>query len=156
MLAASAASADLLVDEQTHNLDLLPPVPAPFKLGFFAREPMLVHPSAVAFDARGRLFVGGGPQFRKPSHETPPDTILLLPDDSQDGKADRAHAFATGFNSIEGLAWRGKDLYVANAPDLTLVRDLDGDDVADEYIKIFEHLGHNRHGLHGLAARGNP
>ena len=62
-MVTSAASADLLVDEQTHNLDLLPVVPAPFQIGFFAREPMLMHPSAVAFDTRGRLFVGGGPQF---------------------------------------------------------------------------------------------
>lgn len=150
LAVTSTVSADLLVDEQRHNLDLLPPVPVPFKIGFFAREPMLMHPSALAFDARGRLFVGGGPQFRRPTPETPPDTVLLLHDDNHDGAADRATAFASGFNSVQGLAWRGKDLYVANAPELTLVRDLDGDDVADEYIKVFDGLGHNRHGLHGL------
>jgi hypothetical protein len=39
---------------------------------------------------------------------------------------------------------------VANAPDLTLVRDLDGDDRADEYIRIYTDLGNLEHGLHGL------
>jgi putative membrane-bound dehydrogenase-like protein len=150
LAVASVASADLLVDEQNHDLSLLPPVPAPFKIGFFAREPMLMHPSALTFDAQGRLFVGAGPQFRRPTPKTEADSVLLLVDKNGDGVADEAKTFATGFNSIQGLAWRGKDLYVANAPELTLVRDLDGDDVADEYIKLFEGLGHNRHGLHGL------
>jgi len=154
LAVASVASADLLadllVDEQNHDLSLLPPVPAPFKISFFAREPMLMHPSALTFDAQGRLFVGAGPQFRRPTLKTPPDSVLLLLDSNHDGVADESKTFATGFNSIQGLAWRGKDLYVANAPELTLVRDLDGDDVADEYIKIFDGLGHNRHGLHGL------
>lgn len=150
LAVASGAAADLLVDEQSHDLDLLPPVPAPFAIKFFAREPMLMHPSALTFDAAGRLFVGGGPQFRKPSQQTPPDSVLLLHDTNDDGVADKATTFATGFNSVQGLAWRGHDLYVANAPELTLVRDLDGDDVADEYIKLYQGLGHNRHGLHGL------
>ncbi|MDX2019537.1 MAG: c-type cytochrome [Deltaproteobacteria bacterium] len=150
MAVASSAAADLLVDEQSHNLDLLPPVPAPFAIAFYAREPMLMHPAALTFDAAGRLFVGGGPQFRKPTPQTPPDNVVLLKDTNHDGVADSATTFATGFNSIQGLAWRGKDLYVANAPELTLVRDVNGDDVADEYIKLYEGLGHNRHGLHGL------
>jgi putative membrane-bound dehydrogenase-like protein len=39
---------------------------------------------------------------------------------------------------------------VANAPDLTVVRDTDGDDVADEYIRVFTDLGNIEHALHGL------
>ena len=31
-----------------------------------------------------------------------------------------------------------------------MVRDTDGDDVADEYIKVFTDLGNIEHGLHGL------
>jgi putative membrane-bound dehydrogenase-like protein len=58
--------------------------------------------------------------------------------------------FADGFNCVQGLAWHGRDLWVANAPDLTVVRDLDGDDVADEYVKVFTDLGNIEHGIHGL------
>ncbi|MCG5051943.1 MAG: c-type cytochrome [Myxococcales bacterium] len=145
-----AGAADLLVDEQEHDLDALPPVPAPFRMAFFAREPLISHPAALAFDAKGRLYVGGGPQFRKPTPQTPPDSVVLLEDCDGDGVAERATTFASGFNSIQGLAFKGGDLYVANAPDLTVVRDLDGDDVADEYVRLYEGLSHNRHGLHGL------
>ncbi|MFM8359318.1 MAG: hypothetical protein ACKOET_12285, partial [Verrucomicrobiota bacterium] len=41
-------------------------------------------------------------------------------------------------------------LWVANAPDLTVVRDLDGDDVADEYVRVYTDLGNLEHGVHGL------
>ncbi len=51
---------------------------------------------------------------------------------------------------MQGLAWHGRDLWVANAPDLTIVRDLDGDDEADEYVKLYTDLGNLEHGLHGL------
>ena len=54
------------------------------------------------------------------------------------------------FNNIQGLAWFGNDLYVANAPDFTIVRDLDGDDVADEYVRLYTDLGNLEHALHGL------
>ena len=67
-----------------------------------------------------------------------------------DGKADESKTFATGFNSIQGLAWHGNDLYVANAPELTVVRDLDGDDEADEYVIVYTDLGNREHALHGL------
>ena len=57
-------------------------------------------------------------------------------DSDGDGVADKSKIFATGFNCIQGLAWHGKDLWVGNSPDLTVVRDLDGDDVADEYVLL--------------------
>ncbi|MEO1994842.1 MAG: hypothetical protein ABGZ17_06160, partial [Planctomycetaceae bacterium] len=45
---------------------------------------------------------------------------------------------------------KGNDLYVANAPELTVVRDLNGDDVADEYVVVYTDLGNHEHALHGL------
>jgi glucose/arabinose dehydrogenase len=71
-------------------------------------------------------------------------------DTDEDGRADRTKEFATGFNAIQGLAWHGRDLWIANAPDLTVVRDRDGDDEADEYVKVYTDLGNLEHGLHGL------
>ena len=34
--------------------------------------------------------------------------------------------------------------------DLTVVRDTDGDEVADEYVRLYTDLGNLEHGLHGL------
>jgi hypothetical protein len=129
---------------------LVPTVPAGFTVQLYAREPLVRNPCAMAFDARGRLFVGQGPQYRNPKPTTPGDTIELLIDSDGDGMADKAKTFARGLNCVQGLAWHGRDLWVANAPDLTIVRDLDGDDEADEYVRVFTDLGNIEHALHGL------
>ena len=137
-LAASAADDDL------------PIVPEGFVVDVVAKEPMVSNPCVMAFDRLGRIFVGQGQQWRTPTPETPGDRVDILIDDDGDGVADRRKTFAEGFNSIQGLAWKGRDLWVANAPDLTVVRDLDGDDKADEYIRVYTGLGNLEHSLHGL------
>jgi putative membrane-bound dehydrogenase-like protein len=130
--------------------DLLPLVPAGFKVELFAREPLVRNPCAIAFDSRGRLFVGQGPQYRSPKPDTPGDTVVILIDQDGDGVAETAKTFASGLNCVQGLTWHGRDLWVANSPDLTIVRDLDGDDEADEYVLVYTDLGNIEHALHGL------
>lgn len=127
----------------------LPTMAPGLQVALFAREPLVRNPCAMAFDARGRLFVGQGPQYRNPNPDTPGDSIVILLDTDGDGTADRAHTFAEGLNCIQGLAWHGRDLWVGNSPDLTIVRDLDGDDVADEYVKVYTDLGNLEHANHG-------
>lgn len=128
----------------------LPKVPPGFEITVFAKEPLVRQACSMAFDAKGRLFVGMGPQYRNPTPETPGDSVVIFLDNDRDGTADTTKRFATGFNAIQGLAWHGRDLWVANSPDLTVVRDTDGDDEADEYTKLFTDLGNLEHGLHGL------
>jgi putative membrane-bound dehydrogenase-like protein len=137
-------------EDKASDLQALPKVPAEFEVTLFASEPLVRQPCSMAFDERGRLFVGMGPQYRNPKPDTPGDSVVLFLDTNGDGKADTTKEFATGFNAIQGLAWHGRDLWIANAPDLTIVRDLDGDDEADEYIKVYTDLGNLEHGLHGL------
>ncbi len=132
------------------DLEAFPTAPDGFEVTLAASEPVVRNPCSMVFDGRGRLFVGQGPQYRRYNPLTPKDSVHLLFDDDGDGVYDRTHVFATGFNAIQGMAWKGRDLYVANAPDLTIVRDLDGDDVADEYVKLYTDLGNIEHGLHGL------
>ncbi len=128
----------------------LPQVPEGFQVTAYAREPLIFKPTALCFDDQGRLTIGQGPQYPH-HHETfPTDSVYILIDRDEDGIADEAKQFARGFNSVQGLAWKGKDLYVANAPELTVVRDLDGDDVADEYVIVYTDLGNREHALHGL------
>lgn len=132
------------------DLDALPIVPDGFRIEFVAHEPLVRNPCAMAFDFVGRMFVGMGPQYRSPKPDTPGDSVFIMIDEDGDGVFDSKKQFATGFNSIQSIAWRGCDLWIANAPDLTVVRDLDGDDVADEYVRVFTDLGNLEHGLHGL------
>lgn len=148
MLGNSLACADFT--DKSADPNALPNVPPEFEVSLFAREPLVRQPCSMAFDDRGRLFVGMGPQYRKPKPDTPGDSVVMVLDSDGDGEADRTQVFATGFNAIQGLAWHGSDLWIANAPDLTVVRDVDGDDVADQYVKLYTDLGNLEHGLHGL------
>jgi putative membrane-bound dehydrogenase-like protein len=150
MLCVTAAANAADFSDKQADTDALPAVPAAFEVTLFAREPLVRQPCSMAFDARGRLFVGMGPQYRNPTPETPGDSVVMVLDTDHDGQADQTKVFATGFNAVQGLAWHGRDLWVANAPDLTVVRDLDGDDEADEYVRIYTDLGNLEHGLHGL------
>ena len=129
---------------------VLPRVPAGFEISVFASEPLLYKPTSLCFDAQGRVMVGQGPQYHLAKSIEESDNVVLLLDTDNDGIADQRKVFASGFNSIQGLAWKGRDLYVANAPELTVVRDLDGDDVADEYVVVYTDLGNHEHALHGL------
>ena len=128
----------------------MPRVPPGFQVSLFAREPLVRHVCAMAFDARGRLCVAQGVQYRNPKPDTPGDRVSIVIDTDRDGVADQVKTFADGFNHIQALAWRGNELWIANAPDLTVVRDLDGDDRADQYRIIYGGLGNLEHGLHGL------
>ncbi len=127
-----------------------PIVPDGFEVELIAREPLVRNPTVITYDRRGRLFVGQGPQWRAPSPETEGDRVDLLIDDNGDGVYDQTKTFAKGFNSIQGIVWWGDELWIANAPELTMVRDLDGDDEADEYVRVYTGLGNLEHALHGL------
>ncbi|MFM9078956.1 MAG: PVC-type heme-binding CxxCH protein, partial [Opitutaceae bacterium] len=148
LLLSAAATVTLSAAEPVSSL--LPEAPAGIEVQLVAREPLIRNPCAIAFDSRGRLFVGQGPQYRNPKPDTPGDTVELLIDTDGDGIFDRTKTFARGLNCVQGMAWRGRDLYIANSPDLTIVRDLDGDDEADEYIQLYTDLGNIEHALHGL------
>ncbi|MBL9166147.1 MAG: hypothetical protein JNN07_00230 [Verrucomicrobiales bacterium] len=132
------------------NAELLPEVPPGFSISVFARDPVVRNPWALAFDDRGRLCVGMGPQYPAPQPDTPGDRIVVLEDVDGDGVAEVAKTFAEGLNCIQGMAWHGRELWVGNAPDLTVLRDVDGDDIADEYVKIYTDLGSSAQGLYGL------
>ena len=149
LILLSGSLSAQLTDKES-GAAALPVVPAGFQVTVFAREPLVRQPCSMAFDVRGRLFVGMGPQYRNPTPDTPGDSVVIVTDVDGDGAADTTKVFATGFNAVQGLAWCGRDLWVANAPDLTVVRDLDGDDEADEYVRVYTDLGNLEHGLHGL------
>ena len=91
--------------------DGFPIVPEDVEVVLFAKEPLVRNPCAITFDARGRLCVGMGPQYRNPKRETPGDSVWILLDEDRDGVADGRKEFASGFNAIQGLAWRGRDLW---------------------------------------------
>lgn len=92
-------------------------------------------PVSMAFDSRGRLFVG-----------TYPGRILILLDTDDDGRLDQIKTFATGLVQPLGLEFRANgDLYLTSNPlggagRIIRLRDTNGDDVADETTIIIDGL----------------
>jgi putative membrane-bound dehydrogenase-like protein len=103
-------------------------------LSLFAKEPDVVDPVALTWDADGRMYVvemrdypyGFGPD-RKPG-----GTIRLLEDTNDDGMADRSTLFATDLSFPTSIApWNG-GIIVAAPPEIIFLKDTDGDGKADE------------------------
>ena len=117
-------------------------LPAGFKATLFACDPLVEYPSVIAAGPRsGSLFVAvdyltglGHEIIRR-------DEIRLIEDTDGDGYADRKTVFATGFNSIQGLAYHDGTLYVMHAPFLTALRDTRGSGTADERRDLLKGLG---------------
>ncbi len=104
------------------------------EITLWAAEPDVVDPVALCWDAAGRAFVA---ECRDYPYGVGPDgkigsTIRLLEDTDRDGKPDKATVFARDLSYVTSVTpWRDGVL-AANAPDLTFLKDTDGDGVADE------------------------
>jgi putative heme-binding domain-containing protein len=113
-----------------------------FTATLFACDPLIEYPSAIAIGPRpGTLFVAVDYMTGLGTEIVRRDEIRLLEDLDGDGYADKVTVYASGFNSIQGLAYHDGTVYVMNAPFLTALRDRDGDGKADERRDLLTGLG---------------
>jgi len=122
-------------------------VPVDFTLNLFAQEPNVMHPIAMAWDERGRLYVlitKDYPNERKPEGVGLPggsDYIVICEDTDKDGKADKFTNFAEGMSIPTGMAFGNGGLYVSQAPHMLFLQDTNGDDKADVKKVLFTGFG---------------
>src|ERR1700676_1465205 len=103
-------------------------LPAGFKATLFACDPLIEYPSAIAPGPRpNSLFVAVDYMTGLGTEIVRRDEIRLIEDTDGDGYADKATVSASGFNSIQGLAYHERTVFVMHAPFLTALRDTDGD-----------------------------
>ncbi|MBD2704139.1 ThuA domain-containing protein [Spirosoma sp. BT702] len=117
-------------------------VPVDFTLELFAHEPNVLHPIAMAWDERGRLFVlitKDYPNERKTGGGS--DYIVICEDTDKDGKADKFTNFAEGLSIPTGMAFGNGGLYVSQAPHMLFLQDTNGDDRADLTRILFSGFG---------------
>ncbi|WP_461129525.1 PVC-type heme-binding CxxCH protein [Spirosoma aerophilum] len=117
-------------------------VPVDFTLDLFAHEPNVMHPIAIAWDERGRLYAlvtKDYPNERKP--EGGSDYIVICEDTDKDGKADKFTNFAEGLSIPTGMAFGNGGLYVSQAPHMLFLQDTNGDDKADVKKIVFTGFG---------------
>ncbi len=117
-------------------------VPVDFNLELFAAEPNVMHPIAMTWDEKGRLYVlitRDYPNERKESGGS--DYILLCEDTNGDGKADKFTRFADGLSIPTGMVFANGGLIVSQAPHILFLQDTDGDDKADVKKTLFTGFG---------------
>ncbi len=119
-------------------------VPDGFKVNLFADEarfPELVNPVQMQVDGKGRLWVAAWKTYPKwePGKEMD-DRLLILPDEDNDGVADKCVTFAKVHNPLGFEFWNGGVL-VARQPDILFLKDTDGDDIADVEIRMLHGIG---------------
>ena len=105
------------------------------KVQLFASEkefPELVNPVQLAFDTKGRLWVGVWKNYPHWQPKTAmDDKLLILEDTNGDGKADKRTVFAGDLNNPTGFEFYKDGVIVAQAPNLLFLKDTNGDDKYD-------------------------
>jgi putative membrane-bound dehydrogenase-like protein len=113
----------------------LPRVPEGFKIRLVAAVPAVQYPCQVATAPDGSLFVAEDPMDQVGPANKPIDRVLVF----REGKD--PVVFAEKLNAVFGMAWHDGALYVMNMPNLTVLRDTDGDGKADRRTELFNDLG---------------
>lgn len=110
------------------------------KVELFADEvmfPELVKPVQMAFDTKGRLWVATWITYPHWKPTTPMnDSLLILEDTNNDGKADKCITFANDLHNPTGFEFWGGGVLVAQGPDLLFLKDTNGDDKYDVKERI--------------------
>ncbi|MBX3731616.1 MAG: PQQ-dependent sugar dehydrogenase [Verrucomicrobiae bacterium] len=113
-------------------------------VNLFASEPWVVNPANLDVDARGRVWVTEGANYRSSFQKwgvlrPGGDRIQILEDTDGDGVADTAKTFYQdpSINTALGICVLGNRVFVSASPYLFILTDTDGDDVADRRELLF-------------------
>ncbi len=125
----------------------------------FASEPMIVNPTNISIDEKGRVWACEAENYRlwrNTEFEGRPkgDKIVILEDTDQDGKADHKKVFyqGTDVNAALGIAVFGNKIVVALSPNVFVFTDEDGDDIPESKDTLFTGIGgvDHDHGVHAF------
>ena len=129
------------------------------EISLFASEPMLINPTNIEVDDRGRVWVCEAFNYRNHLNPQNPeraegDRIVILEDTDGDGKADDSKVFyqGTDINSALGISLIGDQVVVSCSPNIIVFTDKDGDDQWEEKEIMFsgiEGVQHD-HGAHAF------
>lgn len=132
----------------------MPRVPDGYTIERVAAPPLVRHPVMAGFDERGRLFVAepdGGNLPRKELEKQLPGEVRMLTDTDGDGVFDTSTVFVDKLTFPQGALWHDGALYVCSSGALWKFIDTDGDDKADQRIKLVGDFGYtgNAADVHG-------
>lgn len=114
----------------------------------FAAEPLMLNPTNIDIDHRGRVWVCEVQNYRGRQGTRPEgDRILILEDTDGDGQADKKTVFYQGndIDSAVGICVLGNRVIVSCSPLVMVLIDDDGDDRADRKEILFSNTGEKQH-----------
>ncbi len=129
------------------------------EVSLFAHEPMLINPTNIDIDERGRVWVCEGYNYRYSLNPNNPykkdgDRIVILEDQDGDGVADKQTIFYQGedINSALGIAVLGNKVIVSRSPNVFVLTDENNDGVADKKDTLFTGIGglEHDHSIHAF------
>ncbi len=137
-----------------------------FQVELFAAEPMLINPTSIDVDHKGRVWVAEAVNYRRKGFGRPiirkeGDRIQVLIDEKGEGKASKAVTFYQGPEIYGPLGvcvspypdGKGQRVFVCQSPDILVFEDKDGDLKADgppkKFLTGFGGFDHD-HGVHGI------
>jgi putative membrane-bound dehydrogenase-like protein len=138
-----------------------------FQVELFAAEPMLINPTSIDVDHKGRVWVAEAVNYRRKNFGRPiirkeGDRIVVLTDGKGEGKATEAKTFYQSPEIVAPLCvcvapyadGKGQKVFVCQSPDILVFEDRDGDLKADgppkKFLTGFRGFDHD-HGVHGLS-----
>ena len=124
----------------------------------FATEPMLINPTNMDVDDKGRVWITEAYNYRPEINRNPTkpegDRIMILEDLNNDGRADTAKVFYQGpeINAPLGVCVLGNRVIISQSPYVWSFYDDDGDDKADRKEIMFQGIGgvQHDHGVHSF------
>ncbi|MDA0838912.1 MAG: NPCBM/NEW2 domain-containing protein [Planctomycetota bacterium] len=130
-------------------------LPEGLEATIFAHEPVVQNPTNMDLDARGRVWITEGVNYRRWNNLRPEgDRILILEDTNGDGKADRNKVFyqGTDVNAALGICVVGHEIFVSASPSVIRFTDADDDDRPDKKEILFTGIGGEQHdrGVHAM------
>ena len=144
----------------THALDGLQLADTDLEVTLFASEPMMMNPTNMDIDAKGRVWICEGYNYRnklnpKNPYDKKGDKIVVMEDTDQDGKADKSTVFYQGedVNSALGISVLGNKVIVSCSPNVFLFTDENNDGKADKKEIIFTNLKgvQHDHAIHAFS-----
>lgn len=128
-----------------------------FEVNLFAGEeqfPEIANPIQMRWDNRGRLWVCCSLTYPHvyPGNE-PNDKLVILEDVDGDGRADKSTVFAEDLHIPLSFELVADGVIISDMPNLTLLKDHDGDDRVDEKVRLLSGFGteDSHHALHDFA-----
>src|SRR5260370_14943382 len=162
LVLATSAAAQVSPDKAIAPF----PVADGLQIEMFAHEPMLINPTSIDVDHKGRVWVCEAVNYRRKNFGRPilrkeGDRIVVLEDTKGAGKADKVHVFYQSPEIIAPLGiavapypdGKGQRVYVFQSPDILVFEDRDGDLKADgPPEKLLTGFGglHHDHSRHGI------